>query len=375
MLPNEILDMIFYNVSPLEEYFYAVVCRDWYFYFRARREARLESIWFTSVRYAVATVPRLLWAQSYGCPCDGITSAIIAIEKNWQVFEDVVINKRLCPWNVHSETRLATSKNREIFNIVCDRYAVHDLLSTPQPVIGFPSNPRIADAAAECNDIETLEWLRDRGCSWDKGTFTSAIKGGSIYTCLFLIERMCPYDMRVACEIAAVKNNLQLLKWLLGRHDCVWDVRTLIAAASKGHMEIIQHLEKTCKLWDERWDERICSAAARSYNLQLLKYLRKIRCPWDARTCSAAAEGGHMEVLQWAEANSCKWDETTCLSAAKGGHLDILKYLREKKCPWNIQTKWYAHISGNEELLQWVKDNGWPDWSATIPRRARETLL
>ena len=44
--------------------------------------------------------------------------------------------------------------------------------------------------------------------------------------------------------------------------------------------------------------ELLCKAAARSGQLEVLKWLRAGGCPWDAGTCWAAAEGVHLEVLK-----------------------------------------------------------------------------
>jgi hypothetical protein len=32
---------------------------------------------------------------------------------------------------------------------------------------------------------------------------------------------------------------------------------------------------------------------------------------WNEEVCAAAASSGHLEVLQWAHAHGCPWDEET----------------------------------------------------------------
>ena len=74
--------------------------------------------------------------------------------------------------------------------------------------------------------------------------------------------------------------------------------------------------------------ELLCKAAARSGQLEVLKWLRAGGCPWDAGTCWAAAEGGHLEVLQWAHANGCQWDKSLYIAAGKG-HEAVMRALIE----------------------------------------------
>ena len=49
----------------------------------------------------------------------------------------------------------------------------------------------------------------------------------------------------------------------------------------------------------------------------------------------AAASRGHLEVLKYLHENGCPWDEKTCEAAAVGGdyHLDVLEYARANGCP------------------------------------------
>ncbi|EFJ40451.1 hypothetical protein VOLCADRAFT_119967 [Volvox carteri f. nagariensis] len=50
----------------------------------------------------------------------------------------------------------------------------------------------LAEAAAESGSVETLEWLRSRGCPWDERTFAAAVRGGSGALVEWLHVRGCP---------------------------------------------------------------------------------------------------------------------------------------------------------------------------------------
>ena len=48
-----------------------------------------------------------------------------------------------------------------------------------------------------------------------------------------------------------------------------------------------------------------CLAAAIRGNLNMLKWARANGAPWDVGTCHSAAFRGHLELLQWARSNGC----------------------------------------------------------------------
>ena len=77
-------------------------------------------------------------------------------------------------------------------------------------------------------------------------------------------------------------------------------------------------------------DEGVISWAARSGNLELVRWLRGEGCPWDFEACYFAVFGGHVEVLRWVRENGCPWDAETQIQAAwKLGYTDDLGNLYE----------------------------------------------
>ena len=70
-------------------------------------------------------------------------------------------------------------------------------------------------------------------------------------------------------------------------------------------------------------DEGMMTDAARSGDLELVRWLRGEGCPWDFLTCSEAVDQGHVEVLRWARENGCSWHAgTRDWAAAKLGYTD-----------------------------------------------------
>lgn len=47
-----------------------------------------------------------------------------------------------------------------------------------------------------------------------------------------------------------------------------------------------------------------------------------------------AARTGNLDVVKWARAQGCPWDAETCAEAARGGHLHVLAWLHDNGCPW-----------------------------------------
>ena len=127
-------------------------------------------------------------------------------------------------------------------------------------------------------------------------------------------------------------------------------------AAKTGQLEVMKWLHANgCP-----WDADTCESAAEGGHLKVLQRARANGCPWGARTCSGAAEGGHLDVLQWARANGCLWDTWTCAFAAWKGHLEGLQWSRANGCPWNSRVHSHANIRGHLELLNWAIENGCP---------------
>ena len=70
--------------------------------------------------------------------------------------------------------------------------------------------------------------------------------------------------------------------------------------------------------------------AAQGGHLDTVKYLHDNYCPWNSQVVDAAASQGHLEMVQYLRnARTCTLGVTRSVSGgARGGHLDWLKYLR-----------------------------------------------
>ena len=165
------------------------------------------------------------------------------------------------------------------------------------------------------------------------------------------------------CRLRAVSRRMRDAVDATGR-----EIRNLsdLKAMDLGYVSLLKDRHSRGVLQS---DSFLCVAAARSGQLEELKWARANFCPWDEETCCHAALGGHLEMLKWAIENGCPWDEETCCHAALGGHLDVLKWAIENGCPWDAGTCAYAAKGGHLEVLKWARENGCP-WDEYTRQRA-----
>lgn len=134
--------------------------------------------------------------------------------------------------------------------------------------------------------------------------------------------------------------------------------------------------------FNSSWDHHV---AALGGSIDMLKWLKEIKCPGSAFVCSSAAENGHLHVINWAYRNRYELDRSTVsYVAAKNGYLPILKWLykhnqldpvgfkgailgnkrevliwlKKKKVPLDEMLVEQAISLRNIDLIKWLADNG-----------------
>ena len=96
-----------------------------------------------------------------------------------------------------------------------------------------------------------------------------------------------------------------------------------------------------------------CWQVAATEKLELLEWAREVKhCEWDEWTINAAARTGNLEMLKYCFSNGCPCDEEqVCKEAAAGGHLDCLRFLFAKVKPLRETEKEAAiQATGNGRL-------------------------
>ena len=161
------------------------------------------------------------------------------------------------------------------------------------------------------------------------------------------------------CQRVARTNKLELLKWIREEKKCQWDAWTINEAIALNNLEMLKY----CVANECPTNEHACESAAAKGNLEILKYLHEeAEAEWYRSAASNAAANGHLHILEYlVERKYDKFDEYACRNAARNGHLECLKYLHEDvKAPWGEATVRSAHENNHPECLQYLLDNDCP---------------
>jgi len=66
-----------------------------------------------------------------------------------------------------------------------------------------------------------------------------------------------------------------------------------------------------------------------------------------------AARSGNLELVRWLRGEGCNWDKFTCYCAVNKGHVEVLRWVREHGCPWE---DWIRNMAA--EKLGYTDDFG-----------------
>ena len=107
------------------------------------------------------------------------------------------------------------------------------------------------------------------------------------------------------------------------------------------------------------------TSAAKSGQLEILKWCRQHECNWNMDTTKYAAKRGHLEVFKWSLENGCPWSSIAiCFSAASNGHLDILEYFDK----FDTIQQDYLDMISKVSLV-----HGFPDITAWVNKKRLST--
>ena len=203
-------------------------------------------------------------------------------------------------------------------------------------------------AVWECSSISTLEW------AWNHMPWGAKSKSGSVI------------DQAWFCEQVATTNKLELLKWAREVKHCEWDEWTINAAARTGNLEMLKYCFSNGCPCDE---EKSCKQAAIGGHLDCLRFLvDKVKPSRDTEGKAAiqASGYGRINILKYLVEERKISDERKgeCVgNAAWYDRLDCLKYLvEEAKAPLNN----FDHIAGARykeyhECVNYLREKGSPE--------------
>jgi hypothetical protein len=172
-------------------------------------------------------------------------------------------------------------------------------------------------------------------------------------------------DQAWFCAQVAATNKLEFLKWAREMKKCEWNERTIDVAANVGNLEMLKY----CFANDCPCDEReSCVQAAMKGNLDCLRFLLDKLKPSPEVERDAtfqAAAYGHLDILKY-----CIEEKkiTECLEdcvgfASEQGELITLKYLvEEAKAPLdNVDFVSAARFTEHYECENYLLEKGVPE--------------
>ena len=187
--------------------------------------------------------------------------------------------------------------------------------------------------------------------------------------CRYWMVNDCPHE--IYNYVYNNRNNINLLEIKEHFYDLfiIDELEFLIKGKSlmytsvkKGNLNLLKFLHKI-KI---PWNVSTCYYATESGNLDCLKYLHENGCPWDCNTTECAAVYGHLNCLKYAHKNGCPWDEYITSGAARYGHLNCLKYAHENGCQWDEKTLYLSNTFKKSDCLKYAIKNKCPGYEKYI---------
>jgi hypothetical protein len=274
--------------------------------------------------------------------------------------------------------------------------------------------------ALQSYNKKVLDWLENGGEKYPiycENIWDDAIKGG--ISSINWIEERLDYSKTISSgwiyqlfKIAGSIGNISAIEWLKNHFEL--DIRVWEGAASGGHVQVFDWLERTCKKimnstniekisyeasknghlcvleWMySKWhllNSNIINISARKGHLNILRwahskgliiigenFIKWVFCNPEENTIDlyrSAAEGGQISVLEWIK--ECGYlpsfpEKNIYSYAAKNGHLDVLKWAKEENYGyWNFKTSSHAAKGGFLDILIWLKEHNYSLWDSDI---------
>ena len=200
----------------------------------------------------------------------------------------------------------------------------------------------------ECSSISTLE------LAWNKMPWGKKFEDGRVI------------DQAWFCREVVLTNKLEFLKWAREVKQCQWDEKTMNVAARTGNLEILKYCISNHCPCDE---EASCKHAAIEGHLDCLRFLFAKVKPSRKTEVEAAGQAtgaGHVEILKYLveERKISDVAKFACAGqAAWHGQLDCLKYLvEEAKVPLdNTRYVSFARYKEHHDCLNYVREKGCPE--------------
>ena len=200
----------------------------------------------------------------------------------------------------------------------------------------------MAKLAAKGGHVDVLKWLHEKGEI--SGVISKVImdigaEGGHIDIMDFCLENGCTADENTA-EEAARSGNLQALKWLRSHGECPW--RETYKKYDWGNRSNDLHYDHPS------FGSSILSSAGWGGNVAMLKWLREESAPNSGKGyLDDIIIRGHWDALIWAHQDGWSWGEEKKDDKGKTEY-------------WSNSAMMKAVIFQGLDVLQWLRSIGCP---------------
>ena len=181
-------------------------------------------------------------------------------------------------------------------------------------------------AVAGTNKLEFLKWAREvKHCEWDEWTINCAAVKGNLDMLKYCFSNGCPCDEEEACKVAAIKGHLDCLRFLFDKLKPSRKTEGEAArqAASGGRINILKYLVEERKISDEVKSHCVANAANFG-QLDCLNYL---------------VEEAKVPLHHWQYIANARYKE----------HTDCENYLLEKGCPEPTDEEYAKFVEDRKE--------------------------
>ena len=143
---------------------------------------------------------------------------------------------------------------------------------------------------------------------------------------------------------------LDLLKYLVEEANYKVKMYSYLNAAQNGHLNILQYLKDKVPV-----DRRICEVAALNNHFDIVKWSYSMCYPVMTNLCYGAAYNDNFEMLRWLRERLSPWDYRVPECIARNNNFEMFYWVCENNCPMDKWTYTTAVSYNCREIVEWIK--------------------
>lgn len=229
--------------------------------------------------------------------------------------------------------------------------------------------------AAAAGKWEAVKWFSNEAkVSWDQRTdeymMTQAAIQGKIDAMEWLKTRNSSFSNSIDFEAAAA-GQMASLEWLSKQSGFKWHGNVCGVAAGRGDLKMLKFLRGQ----GAEFNDFTSKNAAKGGNVEVLQFCLDGGCPFNNEECCAeAVKFGKLDALKWMKENLKGVEfvgnfgtKITIAALEAGNNMDLLQWLKDIKCPFPPAPVAVATRAKKIDVLYWLYKN--PE---LLPERERD---